>query len=323
MDFSNLFKTQPEVVKLINSSFNNDRLVQTYLFHGEKGTLKMEAALYLASLLLCENGGNCGVCDQCKRIERLANPNIYVISPDGDTIKKEQIDSLEHEFALTSDSKRIFIIRDIDKATLAAANSLLKFLESLNENSYGVLLTENINLVIPTIRSRSISVHFKPKPQSAISNVLIKKGVAADTARAIATLTNNASEAVELANNNIILELIELVKSIGLEIEDEEKNISLLLVNKGHILKQIDKKFQEYFMDLLIHIQNDKVKKMLCIDERIVFEDTLEFCTLTLTRKQEVKILEKILEYKEKLKYNINIDLMYTSLMIEIGKVRE
>ena len=36
MDFNNLFTNQPEVVKLINNSFNNDRLVQTYLFHGEK-----------------------------------------------------------------------------------------------------------------------------------------------------------------------------------------------------------------------------------------------------------------------------------------------
>ena len=136
-------------MKLINNSFNNDRLVQTYLFHGDKGTLKMDAALYLASLILCEAGGNCGVCDQCKIIERLTNPNVFIVSPDGDSIKKEQIDNLEHEFSLTSDSKRIFIIKDIDKATLASSNSLLKFLESLNENSYGVLLTENINLVIP------------------------------------------------------------------------------------------------------------------------------------------------------------------------------
>ena len=84
----------------------------------------------------------------------------------------------------------------------------------------------------------------------------------------------------------------------------------------------MDKKYHQYFFDLLIHIQNDKVKKLLCINDGIIFEDTLEMCNLTLDRYQQVKILEILLSYKEKLKYNINIDLMYTSMMIEIGKVK-
>ena len=176
MDFTNLFTNQPNVVKVINKSFNNDRLSQVYLFHGQKGTLKMDAALYLASMILCEAGGNCGMCDQCKRIERLTNPNIFIISPDGETIKKEQVEALEHEFSLASDNKRIFIIRDIDKATLAASNSLLKFLESLNDNNYGILLTENINLVIPTIKSRAISLHFSPKTKKTCRGSGIFRG---------------------------------------------------------------------------------------------------------------------------------------------------
>ena len=49
MDFNNLFTNQPNIVKMINKSFNNNRLSQVYLFYGEKGTLKMDAALYLAS----------------------------------------------------------------------------------------------------------------------------------------------------------------------------------------------------------------------------------------------------------------------------------
>ena len=78
MDFNNLFTHQNEIVNMINKSFKNDRLSQVYLFYGEKGTLKMDAALYLASLVLCEAGGNCGTCGQCKKIERLINPNIFI-----------------------------------------------------------------------------------------------------------------------------------------------------------------------------------------------------------------------------------------------------
>lgn len=320
MDFSNLFTTQPQVVKLINNSFQSNHLVNTYLFYGEKGTLKMDAALYFASLVLCEAGGACGVCEQCKRIEQLTNPNIFIISPEQETIKKEQIDSLEHEFALSSDYKRVFIIKDIDKATLSASNSLLKFLESLNEGDYGILLSENINLVLPTIKSRSVLVHFLPKAKQLISKELINRGVIEDNSRAIATITNNSSEAMNMAKDKMFNQILDLVKKIGVDIEDESKNSTLELVTEGNFLKQLEKKYHIYFLDLLINIQSDKVKKQLCMDN-LVFSDTLEFCQLTLSRKQEVKILEIILNYKEKMKYNINIDLMYTSMLIEIGMV--
>ena len=321
MDFTNLFTNQNEIVKIINKSFKNERLSQVYIFHGQKGTLKMDAALYLASLVLCEAGGNCGICDQCKKIERFINPNIFIISPDGDSIKKEQVEAIEHEFSMSSDYKRVFIIKDIDKATLAAANSLLKFLESLNEDSYGILLTENINSVLPTIKSRAISIHFKPKSKFLISSELIKRGVDEDLSRAISVLTNNTSEAIEMSDDIILDQLVNLVKQIGCDIEDEEKDISLTLVENGNILKQIEKKYHYYFLDLLIHMQNDKVRKLLCLTDDIIFEETLEVCVLNLSRKTQVKILEILLTYKEKLKYNINIDLMYISMMIEIRKV--
>lgn len=320
MDFNNLFTNQPNIVKMINKSFNNNRLSQVYLFYGEKGTLKMDAALYLASLVLCEAGGNCGTCGQCKKIERLINPNIFIISPDGESIKKEQIQALEHEFSLSSDYKRVFIIRDIDKATPASSNALLKFLESLNDDTYGILLTENINSVIPTIKSRSITVHFTPKSKNIISDELIKRGIDNDLSRAISVLTNNISEALEMSNDIILQQLVNVVKQIGIDMEDDEKNLSLTLVENGSILKQIEKKYHQYFLDLLINIQNDKLKKILCINDGLIFEDTLEMCTINLSRKQEVKVLEILLSYKEKVKYNVSLDLMYTSMMIEIGK---
>ena len=57
MDFSNLFNNQKAVVRLIKNSFDHNRLFHTYLFTGPRGSLKMDGAIYLASLVLCENGG--------------------------------------------------------------------------------------------------------------------------------------------------------------------------------------------------------------------------------------------------------------------------
>lgn len=321
MDFCNLFANQPKVVELINNSFKNNRLSQTYMFYGEKGTLKMDAALYLASLILCENNNACGKCSECKKIERLSNPNIFIISAETDTIKKEQIDQLEHEFSLKSDSSRVFIIRDIDKATLSASNSLLKFLESMNESTYGILLTENINQVIATVKSRSILVHFVPKNKMIIKKYLEERGATSDDAFAIASLTNNSSEAVALTKDKTLTKILEFVKKFGEAIEDNDDDINLLLISNIKTISKLDKKYHQFLFDLLIQIQNDKIKKMLCFDD-IVFSDTLELCTLTLSKKQEIEILEIIIKYKERLKYYVNIDLMYSSMFVEIGRVR-
>ena len=48
--------------------------------------------------------------------------------------------------------------------------------------------------------------------------------------------------------------MVNIVKTIGVDLEDYEKNISLSLLENGNILKQMDKKYHSYFLDLLIHI---------------------------------------------------------------------
>ena len=116
MDFERLKRTQPRVVKTIENSIKMDRLVQVQLFEGAKGTPKMEAALYLASQILCENECACGECKECKRIEEGIHPRVYLIDAIDKSIKKEQIESLEHEFSESGleEGKRVFIINNID-----------------------------------------------------------------------------------------------------------------------------------------------------------------------------------------------------------------
>jgi DNA polymerase-3 subunit delta' len=51
---------------------------------------------------------------------------------------------------------RLFIILDFDKATIEAQNALLKVLEEPNIHNYFLLVTNNIETVIPTIKSRCV-----------------------------------------------------------------------------------------------------------------------------------------------------------------------
>ena len=321
MDFTNLFNNQKTVVRLIENSFKNDRLFHTYLFSGPRGSLKMDAAIYLASLVLCDDGGACGKCDECVKIEKWANSHLYIISPDGDSIKKEQIEDLEHEYGFASDHARVFIIQNIDKATLTASNTLLKFLEELPENCYGILLTENINKVIPTIKSRSQIVNFLPISNKVVYEDLIKKGYNEEKANIVATLTNNRSLGIRYAKDKDIEKIINLVNELSVSFEDGNSGYIEFLKN-ANFLMNLDRDKNRMFLDLLIRIQNDKINILINRKENVVFKG-LEFTNIMLVKEIEIKLLEIILKFRERIDSNANLDIIYTQMFVEIGEVLE
>ena len=49
-----------------------------------------------------------------------------------------------------------------DRMTVNAANSLLKFLEEPFQQTFAILVTEQIQRILPTIFSRCQSLSFKP-----------------------------------------------------------------------------------------------------------------------------------------------------------------
>ena len=318
MDYSSLFQNQPTVVKLIKNSFENQRLFHTYLFSGPRGSLKMDAAIYLASLVLCENGGACGKCSECQSIYKWANEHLFILSPDGDTIRKEQIEALEHEFGYSSDHTRVFIVQQIDKATLTAANTLLKFLEELPNNCYGILLSENINKVIPTIRSRSQIVTFLPISSDVVKKELIEKGIEVEKANIISKLTNNMSIASRYTKSTVLDKIIDLVKALNEEIENM-KDPYLKFMEQGNFLATLDRDKAKIFFDLMVIMQDDKVNYLINRKEAMVFT-SLEYFNINLTKEEEIEILEIVLKFRERVDTNSNIDMIYTQMFVEIGR---
>lgn len=319
MDFSSLFNNQKTVVRLLKNSFDNDRLFHIYLFSGPRGSLKMDAAIYLASLVLCNNGGACGSCEECINIDKWSNEHLFIVSPDGDSIKKEQIENLEHEFGYKSDHTRVFIIQQIDKATLTAANTLLKFLEDLPNNCFGIILTENINKVLPTIKSRSQIVSFLPIPSDVVKDELIQKGIEVEKAHIISKITNNLSIASRYTKSKILDKAVELVKNISLEIE-ERRNPYLIFMQEGQFLYTLDRDKARIFFDLLVTIQDDKVNFLINRKDKMTFK-SLEYTNINLMKEEEIEILEIILKFRERVDTNANIDMIYTQMFVEIERV--
>jgi DNA polymerase-3 subunit delta' len=161
-------KYQEHVVsQMLRNATRKERISHAYLFEGEKGTPKKEVAMNFIKSLICPNsfdGVPCDTCSICKRIEHNSYPDVIWIEPDGTTIKKEQIQMLQHNFNLTAleNSRKVYVINDVDLLTTQAANSLLKFLEEPFEDVHAILLTDQVYKVLKTIRSRCQILSFPP-----------------------------------------------------------------------------------------------------------------------------------------------------------------
>lgn len=153
-----------EIIERILGSFENGKPGQTYLFLGPDGIGKKLSALGFAQALLCsENERACGRCGSCLRVEKGMHEGLKVVSPSGANIVVSQAREIIDYLNLKSLSGRRVII--IDQAQLLnpmAANSLLKTLEEPPEGTFFFLIAPSGAGLLPTVRSRSRAIHFRP-----------------------------------------------------------------------------------------------------------------------------------------------------------------
>lgn len=323
MNYNVFIKNQPDVVKLFNNTINKKRLVHTYLFEGAKGTKKLDGAYYLASLILCESEIKpCLTCDDCTKIANKIHPNVFYIEPIGGIIKKEQILQLEHEFSMTalSGEKRVFIINGIDKCNTQSANSLLKFLEDSHENCYGILLTENLNSVLPTIISRSQVVHFKKVSKSIIEESLINDGVDLLVSKVLSNITNDTTDAKRIISEGLILDIINGVVLIGKSVINQTNSYLVFVDTLKDLLKE-NKDYNIIFLNILSLFFKDVLNSAILDDSYIIFKDEINELRdyINSDLNHNYKYVEVVLKYKERLRYNLNTDLMYCQMFIELG----
>ena len=161
----------------IEKLLKNNVLSHAYLIEVNNYSDDYNKVLNFVKLILCNkkkksiDGLNCNDCNICGLIDNNSYPDLYVIEPDGNFIKKEQIINLESEFSNYSllGNKRIYIIKEADKMNDYSANTILKFLEEPSEDIIAILLTTNRYKIIDTILSRCQLISVKTT--SCIDNI--------------------------------------------------------------------------------------------------------------------------------------------------------
>lgn len=190
---------QPVLINRLKRVIDNKELAHAYLLVGPTGSGKSEVAQWLALRLFClhpQNNEPDLTCAECQRILSGNHPDILVAAPEGRQIKVDRIRYLKSEFTKSAmeGSQKLFIIKDAEKMTTSAANSLLKFIEEPGPGTYILMLTTNKSAVLPTIQSRTQVLELAPLNKDDLLNLLTAQGVPAGQARVAIGLTDSVTE---------------------------------------------------------------------------------------------------------------------------------
>ena len=113
-----------------------------------------------------------------------------------DVVKKLSLKSYEGGY-------KVMLIWMAEKMNTSAANKLLKLIEEPPDKTVFLLLCEDEEQIIQTIRSRCQILHFPPLAEDAIAKALLKKGGSKQEAQRIAHEANgNYNKALDLLNND-------------------------------------------------------------------------------------------------------------------------
>jgi len=111
-----------------------------------------------------------------------------------DVVKKLALKSYEGGY-------KVMLIWMAEKMNTAAANKLLKLIEEPPEKTVFLLITENEEHILQTIRSRCQILHFPPLAEATIANALVEKGLIRTEALRLAHEANgDFNKAIDLMN---------------------------------------------------------------------------------------------------------------------------
>lgn len=182
------------------------RVRHAYLMAGPEGVGKATLARIFAQSLNCSTpsvpGVPCGVCLSCRKIERGTHPDVQTFSLATQEILAERktgknttliIESVRDLCAATAlrpleGCWRVIIVEDAETLQDVAQEALLKTLEEPPRFMVLMLLADDAEILLPTIRSRCQIVDLRPVGHATIVEGLRDLGIADPEADRVAAL---------------------------------------------------------------------------------------------------------------------------------------
>ena len=296
--------------KYIINSIKNNKINHAYMFEGIDGIGKNLFSKEFGKLLL--------------GIDNIDNSPDYInIEPKGNSIKIAQIRELQSDIIVKPHNKyKIYVINYSEKMTVEAQNALLKTLEEPPEYAIIILITNNKESLLPTIRSRCEIIKFLPISIVELKKYLVDKCIDEKRALLLSNFSRGSIEkALELSNSSDFSIMRDNIQKYIQDILD--KNMIEILNIPSDMDKYKDKiiivldMMINYFRDIMVF--KDRVDKDMLINaDRITF---IQNMNNKITYSQVSKIIDIIEETKIKIKSNCNFNVSIQVMALNIYEV--
>ena len=315
-----------EIIRHLQNAIKTGKISHSYIFAGEPGSGKRLLAGIYAMTLQCEAGGEnaCGKCESCKRAIGKNHPDIIMVKHEKpntisiDEIREQVVNDVD--IKPYSSPHKIYIIPDAEIMTPQAQNALLKTIEEPPEYAVIMLLTSNIDGLLPTIRSRCVRLDLKVVDDGLVKKYLMEhlhipdyqaeidasfahgsigKAKEAATSQEFADITQKALKILKYADSMEVYELTEAIKNLS----SEKQNINDYLDI-----------FQFWFRDVLMFKATREI-------DNLVFKQEINYIREQASQRSDEnleKILEALDKTKVRLRANVNTELALELLFLTI-----
>ncbi|MCI9254996.1 MAG: DNA polymerase III subunit [Lachnospiraceae bacterium] len=317
---------QEQLKEHLQNAIAMNKVSHAYIINGERNAGKEFIAKVFAMALQCEKKEvePCGECHSCKQALSNNQPDIIYISHEKpNTIGVEDIRAqINNDIVIKpySSPRKIYIVNEGEKMTPQAQNALLKTLEEPPEYAVIVILTTNVEALLPTVLSRCVVLNMKPVSDALVKKYLMEQlGVPDYKANiCVAFARGNIGKAKLLASSEefekVKDEAISLVKNINdMEIHEIVKAIKKISEYKFDVNDYLDI-LMAWYRDVLFFkatkdvnslVFKEEIQQIMRVSDRSTYEGI-------------ETIVNALQSAKKRLEANVNFDLTMELLLLAI-----
>ena len=173
MAFESLLGNERLKQNLLESLAKN-HIAHFYLISGPEGSGRHTLARLLAAAILCrENGRPCLCCAPCRKVMEDRHPDVITVeNPEHKNVAVRIVREIREDVFIRPNESEYKIYLFPQELGVEGQNALLKILEEPPQYGVFLLLTDNPDKLLPTVRSRCVELKLQALPPEILQRQL-------------------------------------------------------------------------------------------------------------------------------------------------------
>lgn len=321
-----------QIIEHLKNAIILDKVSHAYIFNGPEHSGKRMLAEAFAMTLQCANVEKgipfdqvepCMECRSCKQAANKNQPDILYVTHEKSQLAvgdiRKQINQ-DIDIKPYSSKYKVYIVDEAEKMNIPAQNALLKTIEEPPAYAVILLLTQNADAFLPTIRSRCVTLNLKAVEDKKIRSFLMSRCHVPDYQAdlCVAFAQGNVGRAMLLASSEQFNEL----KDYTMQLMRRLVDIPVYdLMQELKPLNDYKDKIQDFF-DLLLLLFRDVLLYKSSREEPLLIFREQAYAVKQMADRSSYdginKNIEAIHTADRRIRANVNFELTLELLLLEI-----